>query len=154
MRCLLQRVKSAHVEIGDERVGEIGDGLLALVGIAEGDSEADAELLARKTLSARLFAEGDRPFHLSVVERGGSILVVSQFTLYGDLRRGNRPSWSTSAPPEAAEPLVTTYAAALREGGAVVEQGRFGANMQVSLVNDGPVTLMLDTEVLARPRRP
>ncbi|MDH3228000.1 MAG: D-aminoacyl-tRNA deacylase [Thermoleophilia bacterium] len=153
MRCLLQRVSSARVEVGGQPVGEIGRGLLALIGVAVGDDESDAALLARKTLAARLFAEGERPFHLSVGDGAGSVLVVSQFTLYGDLRRGNRPSWSAAAPPEAAESLVEAYAAALLAGGASVQRGRFGADMQVSVVNDGPVTLLLDTEELARPRR-
>jgi len=146
-------VTRASVDVGEERVGEIGDGLLALVGVATGDRASDAELLARKTLSSRVFAEGDRPFHLSLLQRSAAVLVVSQFTLYGDLRRGNRPSWSASAPPEVAKPLVDAYAAALAASGARVERGRFGANMQVTLVNDGPVTLLLDTAELARPRR-
>lgn len=153
MRCLLQRVSRARVEVGGEPVAEIGRGLLALVGIAVGDDKSDATLLAHKTLAARLFAEGDRPFHLSVRDGAGAVLVVSQFTLYGDLRRGNRPSWSAAAPPETAESLVEAYATTLAAGGAVVQRGRFGAEMQVSLVNDGPVTLLLDTEELSRPRR-
>jgi D-tyrosyl-tRNA(Tyr) deacylase len=145
-------VSQARVEVAGELVSRIGPGLLALVGVAAGDTKDDAALLARKTLAARLFPDDERPFHLSLGDYGGEMLVVSQFTLYGDLRRGNRPSWSAAAAPEVAEPLVESYAAALAEAGAVVRRGRFGANMQVNLVNDGPVTLLLDTEELARPR--
>ena len=152
MRCLLQRVAEARVRVAGTVVGEVGEGLLALVGIAGTDTEDAARLLARKTLTARLFAEGDRPFHLPLPP-GGEVLVISQFTLYGDMRRGNRPSWAGAARPESARPLVELYCTALAEGGARVAQGRFGAHMEVESVNDGPVTVLLDSDELGRARR-
>ncbi|HWH15956.1 MAG TPA: D-aminoacyl-tRNA deacylase [Miltoncostaeaceae bacterium] len=144
MRVVLQRVDGARVEVDGEVVGQIGDGLLALVGVARGDGPEEAARLARKTLALRLFPVGDRPFEVSVADAGGGVLVVSQFTLLGDARRGNRPSWAAAAPPAEAAPLVDAYAAALAAGGVPVARGRFGAHMRVGLVNDGPVTLVLD----------
>jgi D-aminoacyl-tRNA deacylase len=145
VRVVLQRVAEARVEVAGEVVGAIGGGLLALVGVARGDGRADAAHLARKTLALRLFPAGDRPFDVPVTEAGGAVLVVSQFTLLGDARRGNRPSWSAAATPAEAAPLVEAYAEAVAAGGVPVARGRFGAHMRVSLVNDGPVTLLLES---------
>jgi len=145
VRVVLQRVAEARVEVQGEVVGAIGAGLLALVGVARGDVPADAVRLARKTLGLRLFPAGDRAFEVPVSGAGGAVLVVSQFTLLGDARRGNRPSWAAAAPPEDAAPLVEAYADALAAAGVAVARGRFGAHMRVSLVNDGPVTLLLDS---------
>ncbi len=154
MRVVLQRVLCAHVDVAGERIAAIGPGLLVLVGVATGDVVADAVTLARKTARARLFADGERPFDRAVGDDPDrAVLCVSQFTLHGDLRRGNRPSWSAAAPPDVAEPLVDAYADALRAEGLRVETGRFGAHMTVGLQNDGPVTLILDTDDLAVPRR-
>lgn len=154
MRVVLQRVRWARVAVGDEVVGEIGPGLLALVGVGEGDTRADAETLAGKTVRLRLFASGDRPFDVPLTELpGAGLLCVSQFTLLADVRRGNRPSWSRAARPEEAEPLVAAYADAVAAHGVPVRQGRFGAMMSVSLENDGPVTLVIDSADLAGPRR-
>ncbi|WP_217915771.1 D-aminoacyl-tRNA deacylase [Miltoncostaea marina] len=154
MRVVLQRVRWARVEVGGEEVGAIGAGLLALVGVAEGDGPDDARRLAAKTVRLRLFGDGDRPFDRALADLpGGALLCVSQFTLLGDVRRGNRPSWSRAAAPEVAAPLVEAYAAAVAGHGVPVARGRFGAAMAVSLENDGPVTLVLDSAGLAAPRR-
>lgn len=154
MRVVLQRVRWARVAVGDEVVGSIGPGLLALVGVAAGDEPGDARLLARKTVRLRVLAGDERPFDRSLLDvPGAGLLCVSQFTLLADVRRGNRPSWSAAAPPEVAEPLVEAYARAVAEEGVPVERGRFGAAMAVSLENDGPVTLVLDSADLARSRR-
>lgn len=153
MRVVLQRVLEARVTVSGEVVGEVGPGLLALVGVAHGDGPGDAARLGAKTLSLRLFPDDDRPFDRTVAQSGGAVLVVSQFTLLGDVRRGNRPSWSAAAAPEAAAPLVEAYAQAVAAGGVPVAGGRFGAHMEVALVNDGPVTLVLDSADRAVPRR-
>ncbi|NJN65870.1 MAG: D-tyrosyl-tRNA(Tyr) deacylase [Chloroflexaceae bacterium] len=153
MRAILQRVSSASVTVDQAVVGAIGSGLLALVGVTSGDGEAEATLLAEKTVTLRIFADEEGRFNHSVLDIGGAILVVSQFTLYADVRKGRRPSFLDAAPPEIAVPLVETYAAALRASGASIEMGRFGAMMQVALVNDGPVTIVLDSEVFKQPRR-
>lgn len=153
MRVVLQRVARASVVVDDVEVGAIGTGLLALVGVARGDVGADADRLAAKTASARVFPRGDRPFDLALADVGGAVLCVSQFTLLGDMRRGNRPSWSRAADPEPASALVDAYAEGLRSRGIDVRAGVFGAHMRVELVNDGPVTLILDTEELAAARR-
>lgn len=153
MRVVLQRVGWARVAVGDEVVGEIGPGLLALVGVAGGDTAAEAQRLADKTARLRIFASPGRPFDLPVTGvPGAGVLCVSQFTLTADLRHGNRPSWSRAARPEDAEPLVDAYAAAVAAHGVPVAHGRFGASMVVTLENDGPVTLVLDTDDLSGPR--
>lgn len=152
MRIVLQRVTSAHVRVGDEVVGAIGAGLLALVGVADGDAPADAQRVADKTALLRIFAAGERPFDRSVIDVGGSILCVSQFTLLGDLRRGNRPSWTDAATPAAAHGAIDAYIARLRHHGLEVATGVFGAHMHVALDNDGPVTVILDSRELVRPR--
>ncbi len=153
MRVVLQRVAWARVEVGGEEVSAIGPGLLALVGVADGDDEATARRLAEKTVRLRLFGDAERGFERSLLDTGGALLCVSQFTLLGDVRRGNRPSWSAAAPPEAAAPLVEAYAEAADALGAPVARGRFGAMMRVSLENDGPVTLVLEDDALSGPRR-
>lgn len=140
MRAVLQRVTSARVRVDGEVVGEIGTGLVALVGVAPTDDEDDAATIARKIAELRILRD-----ERSVVDTGAGVLVVSQFTLYGDARKGRRPSWSGAAPGPVAEPLVDRVAALLRERGIVVATGVFGAMMEVELVNDGPMTLLLET---------
>jgi D-tyrosyl-tRNA(Tyr) deacylase len=127
-------------------VGRIGTGLVILLAVAQGDTEKEARYLADKIAHLRIFADEEGEFNLSALEVGGQALVVSQFTLYGDTRRGRRPSFTSAAPPQVAEPLIETFASYLRETGFKVETGRFGAMMLVQLVNEGPVTLILDTE--------
>lgn len=144
MRAVLQRVTSAAVTVDGQTVGKIDrPGLLVLVGITHEDGPAQVAKLADKTANLRLL-EGER----SVLDEGAPVLAVSQFTLYGDAKRGRRPSWSAAAPGPVSEPLFEAYVQALRELGLTVETGLFGANMQVSLTNDGPVTLILDTDSL------
>ena len=149
MRVLLQRVSTASVTVDGAVVSAIGSGLLALVGIKPDDSAAEAQLLADKTAHLRIFADESGRFNYSLLDTGGAILVVSQFTLYADLRRGRRPGFTTAAPPQIAEPLVHVYGDALRSAGAVVQTGVFGAVMQVALVNDGPATIILDSDEFA-----
>ena len=139
MRAVVQTVSQAQVTVGDDVVGQIGDGLLALVGVTHDDTPADAEWLAKKIWQLRIF-DGDR----SASELGVPILVVSQFTLYADTRKGRRPSWGQAAPGPVAEPLVTAVVEELRALGAKVETGRFGAMMLVSSVNVGPRTILLE----------
>ena len=142
---MLQRVRWARVEVAGEVVGAIGPGLLALVGVARGDSDDDADLLARKVARLRVFDGPERPFDVSVADAGGEVLAVSQFTLLGRAWKGNRPSWSDAAEPADAAPILDRLAEGIRREGVPVKTGRFGASMQVSLLNDGPVTLHLDT---------
>ena len=146
MRALVQRVIEARVRIDGAVVGEIGAGLCVLVGVTHGDDPSIARKLAEKVWHLRVFPDDAGTMNVSVADSGGQVLVVSQFTLYGNTERGRRPSWIDAAPPEAAEPLVDAFAAALRDLGATVATGRFGADMAVELVNDGPVTLMLEVE--------
>lgn len=146
MRAVLQRVTRASVTVEGRVVGEIGAGLLVLVGVVDGDDPADAQALAAKIAELRVFADLDGKMNRSVTEVGGAVLVVSQFTLYGDVRRGRRPSFTRAAPPEVARPMVAAVVAGLREHGLQVEQGVFGAHMTVALVNDGPVTLVIEVE--------
>ena len=150
---MIQRVSRASVSVDGEVVASIGPGLLALVGVAEGDGEEEARRLARKCAEMRIFADGEGKFNLSLVDVGGEALVVSQFTLLADVRKGRRPSFVGAAAPEVAEPLVGSFAAALREAGVPTETGRFGAMMSVELVNDGPVTVVVDSDTFERPRR-
>lgn len=147
MKVVLQRVESARVTVDDETVGEIGRGLLALVGIARDDDERDVDILARRTAHLRLFDDGERHGAWSVADIAGAVLVVSQFTLLASTKKGNRPSWSAAAPPGTAAPLVERFALRVREEGVDVATGRFGAHMRISLVNDGPVTLVLEHPV-------
>ena len=153
MRAVLQRVTHASVVIDSETVGSIGPGLLVLVGVAQGDGPEEAQRLAAKTVDLRIFADEERQFSRSLLESGGAALVVSQFTLLADVRKGRRPSFTGAAPPEEASRLVDSFAEALRERGVSVATGRFGAHMRVELENDGPVTIVLDTVDLERPRR-
>lgn len=144
MRALVQRVSVARVRIDGAVAGEIGAGLCVLVGVTHADDEAVARRLAAKVWNLRVFPDDAGAMNRPVAEVGGEVLVVSQFTLYGNTERGRRPSWVDAARPEAAEPLVRVFVGALRELGATVATGEFGAHMQVELVNDGPVTLMLE----------
>ena len=144
MRALVQRVGEARVRIDDTVVGAIGRGLCVLVGVTHDDDDAAASKLADKVWNLRVFPDDAGVMNVPLAEAGGEALVVSQFTLYGDTRRGRRPSWVAAAPPERAGPLVESFVAALRSLGATVATGRFGADMQLELVNDGPVTLMLE----------
>ena len=153
MKAVIQRVTRASVSVDGETVGEIGAGLVALVGVAHDDTPEDARRLAEKTAELRIFSDADGRFNLSLLDTGGEALVVSQFTLLADTRKGRRPSFTRAAPPDLARPLVEQYEAALREKGVTVVSGRFGAHMMVELVNDGPVTIILDTTDLERPRR-
>jgi len=153
MRVVIQRVSRASVSVEGEPVGAIGTGLLLLVGVAEGDTEDEARQLARKCAEMRIFSDAEGRFNLSLIDTGGEALVVSQFTLLADMRRGRRPSFALAASPERAEPLVEALAEAMREARVRVAMGRFGARMQVSLVNEGPVTVVVDSDDLDRPRR-
>jgi D-tyrosyl-tRNA(Tyr) deacylase len=146
MRAVIQRVKEARVEVDGETVGRIGEGVLVLLGAGKDDTEEDAQYLAEKILSLRIFEDTEGKMNLSVMETGGSVLVVSQFTLYGDCRKGRRPSFDKAAPTEIAERLYELFVDELKERGAKVETGRFRAMMDVHLVNWGPVTLMLDSK--------
>ena len=146
MRILVQRVTRASVSIEGKVVGEIGPGLLLLAGFTAGDSDAGIEWMAEKVCGLRIFNDSAGKMNLDVGAIGGTLLVVSQFTLYGDAARGRRPSFIDAAPPDLAIPLYEAFVAALRRRGLTVATGRVGADMQVELVNDGPVTLMLERE--------
>jgi len=143
VRALLQRVTRARVLVEGVEISHVGAGLLVLLGVAQGDAEADADRLAAKTLALRIFADAAKPMNRSVVDVGGEVLVVSQFTLTADTRRGNRPSFTTAAEPALAEALYGRYVERIRESLGQVATGRFAADMQVELVNDGPVTFLL-----------
>ena len=145
MRAVVQRVSEASVVVDGATVGAIDRGLLMLVGVGEGDGPADADALAAKVAGLRMFPDDEGKMNRSVVDVGGGVLVISQFTLQADVRRGRRPSFTAAAHPDVAEPLVDAVADALGEQGLDVATGRFGAMMQVHLVNDGPVTIVIDT---------
>ena len=145
MRALLQRVTFAHVTVAGQTVGEIGPGLLILLGVGQGDSQKDADTLAAKVAKLRIFNDDAGKMNLSVREAGNAVLVVSQFTLYADTSRGNRPSFTGAAPPAQAEALYLYFAEQLGLQGLSVQTGSFGADMQVSLLNDGPVTVWLES---------
>lgn len=145
MRAVLQRVTRASVRVEGETIGEIGAGLVVLLGIAHDDAAEDADYLAEKVASLRIFDDAEGRMNLSVTEAGGALLVVSQFTLYGDARRGRRPSWSDAAPPEVAEPLYELFLREARRRVSEVATGSFRRIMEVELVNDGPVTILLDS---------
>ena len=153
MRALLQRVTEASVEIDGVVVGRIGPGLVALLGVAVDDEKADAEYLATKIANLRIFADGEGRFNRSALDVGAGLLVVSQFTLYADTRRGRRPDFTRAAPPELAEQLYEYTVSLFRDTGLTVATGRFQEYMQVRLQNDGPVTIMLDSADRQRPRR-
>ena len=145
MRAVVQRVSRASVTVGGEVVGQIGRGLLVLLGVEPDDTDADARQLADKTIGLRIFDDADGKMNLSLNEVGGAMLVVSQFTLLGDCRKGRRPSFIGAAPPDVAERHYETFVAAAGVQGIQVATGRFRATMDVELVNDGPVTILLDS---------
>ncbi len=148
MRAVVQRVTRAQVRVDEDAVGAIDGGLLVLIGVGVDDSDDDAVNLARKIASLRIFRDEDGNMNRDVSEAGGRVLVISQFTLHGDVRKGRRPSFITAARPEQAEPLYERVVAELRSLGLETATGRFGATMAVELVNDGPVTILLDTKRL------
>jgi len=148
MRAVVQRVTRAKVTVKDETVGEIGPGLVILLGIAREDTKLDAAYLAEKIIALRIFDDQEGKMNLSVKDVNGGVLIVSQFTLYGDVRRGLRPSWIEAAAPEVAEPLYEFFVRRVRSAMDEVATGSFRAMMQVELVNDGPVTILLDSKKL------
>lgn len=150
MRALIQRVTEARVSVGEEVVGEIGPGLCVLVGVTHDDDASVAAKLAGKVANLRVHDDGAGEMNRSLLDTGGAALVVSQFTLYGDTARGRRPSWTAAARPEHAAPLVESFEDSLRALGVPVASGRFRAHMQVSLVNDGPVTLLVEERAKTR----
>jgi D-tyrosyl-tRNA(Tyr) deacylase len=150
MRALLQRVTEARVSVAGEAVGAIGPGLLVLLGVGHGDGEKEALALATKTANLRIFEDEQGKVNLSLLDTSGEALVVSQFTLYADTRKGRRPSFTDAAEPESAKALVASYREALEAAGVPTAGGRFGAAMQVTLTNDGPFTVTLDTADLVR----
>src|SRR5262245_62084105 len=153
MRAIIQRVTKASVTVEGQVVGKIGHGLLVLLGIGKADEQNEAALLAEKIANMRIFPDQESRFNRSVLDINGEVLVVSQFTLYADTRRGRRPSFSDAAPPETAAPLVDAFVEALRQQGLIVATGSFGAHMRVALINDGPVTIVLDSETFREPRK-
>ena len=146
MRAVIQRVTRASVKVDGQVVGEIGNGLLVLIGVEQGDAESDAEQLVNKTIGLRIFDDDDGKMNLSLRDVGGALLVVSQFTLLGDARKGRRPSFVRAAEPAEGDRLYQYFVQQAREHVAKVETGQFQADMKVELVNDGPVTILLDTK--------
>ncbi len=153
MRALLQRVSRASVVVGDEKTGEIGVGLVVLVGVARGDSDRDTEYLAEKIVNLRIFPDEEGRFNRSAREIGAELLIISQFTLLADTRQGRRPSFADAAPPEEAEAFYKSLVDRLEESGLRVETGRFQEHMQVEIHNDGPVTVFIDSLERLLPRR-
>ena len=153
MRALVQRVSNASVTIEGHLVSAIKQGLVVLIGVGKGDSEPDAQYLADKIANLRIFSDEADKFNLSALDIGGEALVVSQFTLLADTRKGRRPSFTEAAPPEQAEPLIETFVQLLRAVGLKVETGRFRQNMLVEIHNSGPVTIFIDSEERLKPRR-
>ena len=145
MRAVVQRVRQALVKVDGQAVGEIGVGLLVLLGVAHDDSEADVNYLAEKIVGLRIFEDADGKMNRSVVDAGGAVLAVSQFTLFGDVRRGKRPSFDAAARPEQAAQLYEYFVSRVRTAGLRCETGKFQAMMDVELINDGPVTIWMDT---------
>jgi D-tyrosyl-tRNA(Tyr) deacylase len=145
MRAVIQRVSRAKVAVDRETVGEIGRGLLVLLGVGQADTEADADYLADKTTGLRIFEDDDGKMNRAIAEVGGAVLVVSQFTIFGDVRRGKRPSFDAAAPPQKARELYEYFVDRIRRAGLRCETGKFQEMMQVELVNDGPVTILLDS---------
>jgi D-tyrosyl-tRNA(Tyr) deacylase len=146
MRAVVQRVRSATVHVGDEAVGSIGPGLAVLLGVAADDRPEDGERLAAKVLALRIFDDGRGRLDRTLADSGGSVLVIPQFTLYGDVRHGRRPDFTSAAPPELGRRLFDAFCGVLRGADAVVAQGRFGADMRIVMEADGPVTLVLSTD--------
>lgn len=153
MRAVIQRVSEASVTVDGSVIGAIGRGLLILLGVSQTDTLDDVELLAEKIAHLRIFSDHEGKFNLSLLDVGGAALVVSQFTLYAETRKGRRPSFTAAARPEIAAPLVDAFANALRARAIPVATGAFGAMMQVALINDGPVTIVIDSAELRLPRR-
>jgi D-tyrosyl-tRNA(Tyr) deacylase len=153
LRALVQRVSNASVTIEGHLVSAIKQGLVVLIGVGKGDSEPDAQYLADKIANLRIFSDEADKFNLSALDIGGEALVVSQFTLLADTRKGRRPSFTEAAPPEEAEPLIETFVQLLRAAGLKVETGRFRQNMLVEIHNSGPVTIFIDSEERLKPRR-
>lgn len=153
MRIILQRVRRGSVSVDSRVVGAVEQGFVALVGVTHGDTHAEAELLARKTANLRVFEDDAGKMNLSVLDMGGGVLVISQFTLYADTRKGRRPSFTDAAPPDQAEALFNHTVALFKASGLKVETGKFQAHMLVSIHNDGPVTIMIDSADRERPRR-
>jgi D-tyrosyl-tRNA(Tyr) deacylase len=152
MRAVVQRVSRAEVRVADEVVGAISKGLLILLGVGQGDRVEEARLLVEKIAHLRIFSDAKGKFNRSALEVGAALLVVSQFTLYADTRKGRRPGFTSAAPPEVAAPLVERFMEEARALGLTVAGGKFGAHMQVELVNDGPVTILLDSDEFKLPR--
>ena len=146
MRAVVQRVSQANVTVDNEKVGEIGPGIMVLIGVADTDTDKDLKYIIDKVMNLRIFDDENGVMNRSVIDAGGSILAVSQFTLYGDARGGRRPSYIRAAKPEPADAMYERAVAAWRDNGIHVETGRFRTEMMVSLVNDGPVTILLDSE--------
>ncbi len=146
MRALVQRVSSGSVTIEGKVVGKIGKGLVILLGIKNGDTESDAEYLAQKCVNLRIFEDADGKFNLSALDVGGELLAISQFTLYGDTRKGRRPSFIEAAPPKISEPLYKKFVDYLQQSGLKVQTGEFGAMMLVEINNDGPVTIIVESK--------
>lgn len=151
MRAIIQRVTQATVDVAGVRVGAIERGVLVLLGIGHGDGPMQIDKIAKKILELRIFDDASGKPNISVVDSGGAVLLVSQFTLYADTSRGRRPGYAHAAPPAVAEPLCATMADTLRRAGVSVATGVFGAEMQVSLINDGPCTIILDSDTLTQP---
>ena len=152
MRAVIQRVENAHVAIDGTIRGSIGAGYVVFLGIGRNDTEAEIERLWSKIFKLRIFADGDKPTGATLTDIGGNVLIISQFTLYADCRKGNRPSFGLAGEPEESERLYQAFVERARADLPNVQTGEFGADMQVSLVNDGPFTICLDTDDLARPR--
>ncbi len=148
MRAVIQRVTSASCRVDGNVTGEIEKGFLVFLGVGEGDTDADLDYIVKKTLGLRVFEDENEKMNLSLSDVGGSVLAISQFTLYGDVRKGNRPAFVSAAAPEIGEAYFEKYKARLKEAGLKVESGIFGADMKISLLNDGPVTILLDSKKL------
>lgn len=146
MRAVVQRVLNANVKVNGDTVGKIGKGLLVFLGIGEDDDNKDLEYMVEKILGLRIFEDTNSKMNLSLLDVEGEILVISQFTLYGDVRKGKRPSFSSSARPEMAESMYNKFIAMCKERGIKAEEGIFGADMNVELINDGPVTILIDSK--------
>ena len=148
MKAVIQRVKSSSVKVDGEIVGQVGHGYLVLLGVMEGDTKAHAELMAKKTAALRIFCDENDKMNKSVLDIDGEVLVISQFTLCADIKKGNRPSFTTAAPPQMAEELYEYFIEQLKMNGVKnVEHGSFGADMKVDIQNDGPVTILMDTDI-------
>lgn len=151
MKAVIQRVKHAEVEVDGKTVGSVGEGYMILLGVVEGDTDAKAQLLARKTASLRIFTDDEDKMNRSILDIDGEILVVSQFTLCADVKKGNRPSFTNSAAPDEADRLYELFCDELLKNGVrKVEKGVFGAHMEVTLLNNGPVTILYDTDIWSR----